>query len=61
MTNLKVPEYTDYDPIANNMSDPILKSIVRYSKLTIGEVYNKSQKFFFSFSQVGKKDMLEEL
>ena len=65
VTNLKIPEYTDYDPIANNISDPILKVIVRYrnrpSILTLEEVCEKSHKFSFSFSQVGKKDILEEI
>ena len=63
VTNLKIPEYflkyADYDPIVNNISDPILKVIVRYrnhpSILTIGEVCKKLHKFSFLFSQVGKK------
>ena len=59
VTNLKIPEYADYDPIVNNISDPILKIIVRYKNppriLTIVKVCKKSQKFSFSFSQVGKK------
>ena len=42
VTNLKIIKYTDYDPVANNVSDPILKVIVRYrihpSILTIGKV-----------------------
>ena len=42
VTNLKIPEYADYDSIANNLSHPILKIIVRYrdhpSILNIGEV-----------------------
>ena len=46
VTNLKIPEYADYDPTANNISDPILKIIVRYRNhptiLTIGEVCKKS-------------------
>ena len=28
--NLKICEYADYDPIANNITDPILKVIARY-------------------------------
>ena len=64
VTNLKIPEYADYDPITNNISDPILKVIVKYrnhsSILTIKEVCKKSHKFSFSFSQVEKKDILEE-
>ena len=30
VTNLKTSQYTDYDPIGNNISNPILKVIVRY-------------------------------
>ena len=63
VTNLNIPEYADSDPIANNMSDPILKVIVRYrnhpSILTIGEVFKKPHKLSFSFLQVGKKYILE--
>ena len=46
------PEYADYDPIANKISDPILKVIVRYrnhsSILAIEEVCKKSHKLSFS-------------
>ena len=62
VTNLKIPEYVDYDPIANNISIPILKAILRYrnhpSIITIGEVCKKTHKFSFSFSQVGKKEYI---
>ena len=58
VTNLKIPEYADYDPIANNIIDPILKVVARYGNhpgiLTIGEVCKKSHKFSFSFSQARK-------
>ena len=64
VTNLKIPEDADCGPIANNKSDPILKVIVRYrnypSILTIGE-RKTSDEFSFPFSQVGKKDILEEI
>ena len=30
LTNLKIPGYADYDSTANNISDPILKIILRY-------------------------------
>ena len=65
VTNLKISQYTDYDPIGNNISNPILKVIVRYRNhpgiFNIGEVCRKSHKFSFSFSQVGKRDILEEI
>ena len=63
VNNLKIPQYANYDPIANNISDPILKAIVRYrnhpSILTIRKVCKKSHKLSFSCSQVGKKDIEE--
>ena len=34
VTNLKISEYTDYDPVPNIINDSILKIIVRYSILT---------------------------
>ena len=50
---------------SNRVSDPILKAIVRYrnnpSRLTMGQVCNKSQKLSFLFSQIGKKDILQEM
>ena len=65
VTNLKVPDYADCDPVANNMDSPILKVIVRYSNhpsiLTIEEVCKKSHKFSFSFSKEGKQNILEEI
>ena len=63
VNNLKIPQYAECDPIANNISDPILKAIVRYrnhpSILTIRKVCKKSHKLSFSCSQVGKKDIEE--
>ena len=65
VANLKIPEYADYDPISNKICDPILEIFVRYwnhpSIIIIGEVCKKSQNFDFSFSQVGKKDILEDI
>ena len=65
VTNLKIPEYADYDPIAKNISHPILKVIARYrnhpSIITIGEVCKKSHKLSFSIFTSRKKDILEEI
>ena len=35
VTNLKTLEYTYYDPAENNISDPILKLIVKYIGITL--------------------------
>ena len=50
VTNLKIPEYADYDPIARYRDHPFI--------LSTGEACKKSHKFSFSFSQVWKKDIL---
>ena len=58
VTNLKVPEYTDYDPLANSKSVSIFKLIARHRNHFAYSLYSlcsKSQKFFFSFS-VSEKD-----
>ena len=63
LTNLKIPEYTEYDPISNNVSDLNLKLILRSKNHPniLTKVHNKSQKCSFSFLQVGKKDVLEQI
>ena len=45
---LNIPEYVINDLISDNVSDPIIKQIVKYRKhlsiLTIGEVCNETKK-----------------
>ena len=44
VNNLKIEGYSNCDPLANNIKDPVLKCIVKYrnhpSMLAIAEVYN---------------------
>ena len=51
--NLNIEVYSNCEPLANNIRDPVLKYIVKYSNhlsiLAIGEVYNKNQRLPFSF------------
>ena len=51
--SLNIPEYVTNDPISDNISDPIIKIIVKYRKhpsiLTLGEVCNKRRKKDASF------------
>ena len=60
VTNLIIPEYTDYDHSVNNISDTILHLIVKYknhpSILTTGEVCKKSQDFPFRERRYFKGD-----
>ena len=66
--NLKIPRYRPYnDSLFENVSDPILKVILKYrnhpSILTIRKVCkNKSKKQpLFSFSQVTRDEILKEI
>ena len=60
VSNLKIPEYVENNPISGNIKDPILKLIVKYrnhpSILAIREVCTgRNSNFQFSFSQIDKK------
>ena len=65
--SLNIPEYVTNDPISDNISDPIIKLIVKYRKhpsiLTIGEVCNERKKKHaaFSFSKVAKEEIFREI
>ena len=56
VSNLKIPEYTRCDPLSDFISNPVLKSIVKYrnhpSILRIGEICHGSNAINFSFSTV---------
>ena len=58
VSNLKIAEYVNCDPISDNINDPVVKSIVKYRNhpniLKIGELCNRKQCFLFSFSHVDK-------
>ena len=57
--NLKICQYSNFDPIAQNIEDPTLKAIVKYknrpSILTIKAKYKGNNKF--SFTEVTKQDI----
>ena len=61
--SLNIPEYVTNDAISDNISDPIIKLIVKYRKypriLTIGEVCKKRKKKHaaFPFSEVAREEM----
>ena len=55
VVSLNIPEYVTNDTISDNISDPIIKLIVKHRKhpsiLTVGERYSKKEKnTAFSFS-----------
>ena len=61
--NLNVPEYHKYESISRNISDAILKVIVKYrnhpSIKAIKRVYNSND--LFSFDIVDRKKILREI
>ena len=65
VSNLKIAESANCDPISDNINDPVIKSIVKYrnhpSILKIGEVCNKKRCSLFSFSHVDNEQLLKEI
>ena len=49
VTNLKIPEYTDYDPLANSRSVSIFKLIVRQKSLCILTMQQVTEILLFIF------------
>ena len=69
VSNLNIAEYSNCQPIANNISDPVLKCVVKYrihpSILAIREVCNKHPRLqtfdiqqTFSFSKINREEIL---
>ena len=65
VSNLKIAEYANCDPISDNINDPVIKSIAKCrnhpSILRIGELCNKKQCSLSSFSNVDKEEILKEI
>ena len=65
VSNLKIAEYANCDPISDSINNPVNKFIVKYcnhpSILKIGEVCNRKQCSLFSFSHVDKEEILKEI
>ena len=65
VSNLNIPEYSNCEPLANNISDPVLKFVVKYrnhpSIIVIGEVCNKHPRLSFFFSKINREEILREI
>ena len=65
ISNLKIIEYVNCDPISDNINDLVIKSSVKYcnhpSILKIGKVCNRKQCSLFSFSHVDKEEISKEI
>ena len=64
-SNLLIAEYSNCEPLANNISDPVLKCVLKYrdhpSILAIGEVCNKHSRLPFYFSKIKREEILKEI
>ena len=58
-------EYTNCDPVSDNINDPIIESVLKKRDhpkgIVIGEVWNMQEELFFTFSRVDKEQMLKEI
>ena len=65
VTNLKIPAYADSNSNLENVSDPIIKLILKYrdhpSILTIGEVCKEKSDSPFLFTGIDKEEILKEI
>ena len=65
VSNLNIAEYSNCEPLANNISDPVLKCVVKYrnhpSILALGEVCDKHSRLPFSFSKISREKILREI
>ena len=61
--DLKIPDYNNCNPMAENIQESVLKAIVKYRNhpgiLTTGEVFKKNSPF--SFKCVDKDEILKEI
>ena len=64
-SNLNIAEYSNCEPLVNNICDLVLKCVVKYrnhpSILTKGEVRNKHSRLPFSFSKINREEILREI
>ena len=65
VSNLKIEGYSNCNPLANNIRDPVLKCIVKYRNhpniLATGKVYNKNRRLPFSFSKIQRDKILSDI
>ena len=64
VSNLEIPEYSNNDPIIDNINDPVLKAIFKYKNHTSIKAIaktSKSSSTLFSFSYVDKEEVFKEI
>ena len=62
VSNLNIAEYSNREHLANNISDPVLKCVVKYTNhpniLAIGKVCSKHPRLPLSFSKINSEEIL---
>ena len=63
VTNLNIPQFNQIDRTSENISDPVIKAIVKYRahRSIIATKENSTSKCNFNFSFVEKVDILKEI
>ena len=65
VSDLNIAEYSNCEPFTNNISDPVLKYVVKYTNHpsipAIGEVRSKHPRLLFSFSNINREEILGEI
>ena len=59
---LKIPEYSETNPVAEKIANPILKSVIKYDKhLSVTAIKNLNIRSHFEFSFVSVAEVLQEI
>ena len=60
--NLKIPEFSDTNPLAERLSDPVLKAILKYKNHpSIAAIRNTNNNSHFHFNEVSVEDAYKEI
>ena len=60
--NLKIPEFSDTNPLAERLSDPVLKAILKYNNHpSIAAIRNANNNSHFHFNEVSVEEVYKEI
>ena len=60
--NLKIPEFNDTNPLAERLSDPVLKAILKYNNHpSIAAIRNANNNSHFHFNEVSVEEVYKEV
>ena len=60
--NLKIPEFSDTNPLAERLSKPVLKAIIKYKNHpSIAAIRNANNNVHFHFNEVSVEEVYKEI